>query len=241
MAINSNELRFTTSSILGYIDGRWVLTDAVINGGGHLVIQPGGSAVVSATQSIINSNFAYGKLYIRYKSTYVTSENNFKSGPSVLIDEIYKKESNEIYRNKTRCVGFNTYKVLDEINKVYEDTTIYKTLNKPMAKLVFKIVNDSEEELTIESVGLYTSVDVSEGQVGDIVNNVIKSGEPVGFVTYTTAGYESLIAIGVKVSGSDTQLIFKPTYFNGLMTAIETNFGISYTNIYVEGEPDMEA
>lgn len=237
--IDINSTNFSTSNILGYLDSRWILSSGASISNNILALNPGSTAKIDATQTLVTSTFQACKLSVQYQSSVANSSNNFKSGPSIKVLEAYKNDNNEIYKSKHRCFGFNTFNAINKEANVYLDTTVYETLNKPIGKITLLIENSTTEVLYIQKIELFTSIDVNEEQLSSAVNNVISAGEPGNFITYTSADGSRLVALGVELTGTSKVLIFKPLYSDGKMIEVKTNFGQNKLNTYTTDEPDM--
>lgn len=215
-------LNFDTENFIGYLDSRWVLNNALMDSNGYLVIQAGGTAQLELIEEV-NEDFKYVKVRVEYSSDGVNAENNYKSNPTVFIKEAYKDSNNSIDTVVFRALGFNTF---ETTAKGYLDTTIYQTLNKPMSKLLLTITNNTNYPLTIYSLSMYKSIDISQSQTSKYVQRLNKSGSMVGGKVYHNEDeVKSLNGLGVFVQGGMTELKFRPTYYQGQLIAIETNYG----------------
>lgn len=241
MATN-NDLRFSNTSMLPVLSSEnWTLEDASINSEtGELTIYPGGCAYVVPTQTIVNLCFQHCQVYLKFKNESMLPSNNFKSGPKVEICETYKNTDNAIYKNVSRCLGLNVFTEVDVENHVYSDTTIFKTLNKPLGAYFFKIVNNSDSDLIIYNLGVYTSIDISEEQVSNVVSNVNSSTKPGSFKVYfTDETYGMLSGLGAVLANQSNELKYKPIYANGLLGNIETNFGVTFGVVNIPQPIDL--
>jgi len=222
MSIDTTTLNFNSTSFLGYLDSRWVLTNAVIDSNGRLVISSGGNAVLTLTAEV-NAECKYIKTFVEYSCTGVSSENNYKSDPTILIKEVYKNSSNVIDKVYVRALGLNTF---ETTTNGYSDTTLYATYNKAMSSMVITITNNTGSDLTIYSIAMYKSIDISESQVSTLVQSVNKSGSAESFKVYHNSDTaNSLQGIGVFIQNSTTEIKYKPSYYAGQLVAILTNTG----------------
>lgn len=238
----SNDLRFSNISMLPVLNAEnWMLENASINADtGELNISPGGYASVSPSQTIVNLCFQHCKVYLKFKSDAMLPSNNFKSGPKVEICETYKDTNNTINKNVSRCLGLNVFNEVDIENHIYSDTTIFKALNKPLAAYVFKIINNSDSELIVYDLGVYTSIDISEDQVSSVVSSVNTSTKPGSFKVYfTDSTYGMLSGLGAVLANQSKELKYKPIYANGLLGNIETNFGVTYGVVNIPEPIDL--
>ena len=241
MATN-NDLRFSNISMLPVFNTEnWTLENASINTEtGVLTISPGGSAYVLPSQTIVNLCFQHCKIYIKFKNDAMLPSNNFKSGPKIEIRETYKNTDNAINKNVSRCLGLNVFTEVDADNHIYSDTTIFKTLNKPLAAYLFKIINTSNSDLVIYDLGAYTSIDISEDQVSNVVSNVNTSTKPGSFKVYfTDETYGMLSGLGAVLANQSNELKYKPIYANGLLGNIETNFGVTFGVVNIPEPIDL--
>lgn len=239
MAINANDLRFDTNNILPLLtSSNWELTNATLSDT-SIIIQPGGSAKCIPTQTIMNKVFMYFKVEIDFNSNIITSISNFKNLPYVFITETYKNENNELYRNRSRALGFNTFNPVSGEDGHYIDTTIFSSLNKKLGYYSFDIRNNTDGNLIINSVGVYSSIDISDDQVGKVIDTVQSASEPDGFMVYTNDTYSNLRGLAVTLKNSEKQIKYKPVYSQGLLSSIETNFGVSYPVVYVVADIDL--
>lgn len=240
MAINANEIKFETNSILPVVSSdNWMLDKATCSGT-SIIIYPRGSVKCIVTQTIMNRVFMYYKIVIDYKSDVITSISNFKNLPFAFINETYKDENNVPYRNRTRVLGFNTFNPVGDEDGHYVDTTIFSSLNKKLGYYSFEIKNNTDADLIINSIGVYSSIDISDEQVAGVINTVNAETEPDGFKVYTDETYSKLIGLAVTLKNSEKELKYKPVFSQGLLSSIETNFGISYPVIYVTEDIDLE-
>lgn len=225
----STPIRWQPESFIGEFDGRWQLDNAYIDSSGALVIDGGGKATLELIDEV-NVEFKYLRLVVTFSSGGISFENNYRNRPTIFIKEVYKDSDNEIESVKIRSVGFNTIKEIE--NQVYRDETIFATLDKRMAKFKIEIRNETTSPLTIHSLQVFQSVDLSETQVSRLVNNVMKLGAAETIKVYRNED-NTVNGLGVFIQGSLEELKFKPTYFNGSLLAIETNFGqtISVQNV----------
>lgn len=238
MAINENSLRFSVDSILPLItSSEWTYKNASVVGE-TIVINPGGLARCIPTQTIINSVFQYFKVAIDFTSTSITPESNFKNSPYIFIVETYKNENNELYINRSRTLGFNTFNKIDE-NGRYNDTTIFSSLNKEIGYYSFEIRNNTTNNLIINNIGVYTSIDVSGDQIGNIINAVNAGAQLDHGLIYCTADYQQLLGIGAVLKGTDKEFKFKPLYNQGLLGEIKTNFGVDAPFTYIPHDIDL--
>lgn len=236
--MNTNELKFGTVNILPlFSSSEWALESASVVGE-TLVIRPGGSARVIPTQTIINRVFMYYKIEIDFISSVISSISNFKNLPYCFIVETYKNENNEMYRNRARALGFNTFNPQSDEGH-YIDTTIFSSLNKELGYYSLTIKNNTEADLTINSIGVYSSIDVSSDQVGNVINQVQAETEPESFKVYTNESYSFLNGLAVTLKNSEKEIKYKPVYAQGLLSSIETNFGVTYPVVYVVEEIDL--
>lgn len=239
MAINSDTLRFDTNNILPLItSSEWTYTNASVSGD-TIVINPGGSAKCIPNQTIINRVFQYFRVDIDFISSTITPESNFKNSPYVFITETYKNEDNAIYLNYSRSLGFNTFKKLDEDNR-YLDNTIFSSSNREIAYYSFDIKNNTDGVLIINSVGVYSSIDVSSDQVGNVINNVNAGAQLEQGKIYCTPDYTQLLGIGAILKGSDKEFKYKPIYSQGLLAEIRTNFSVNPTFTYIPNDIDLD-
>lgn len=237
--IHLDELRFSVNSILPVFNpNTWQLTNASIYNN-QLIIQPGGSAFIQPTQTILNMCFQYSKIAVEFQSEGMKPSNNFKSGPKIEIEETYKNSNNDIEQNITRCLGFNVYNPIDKAANIYRDETICRMQNKNIAEYTFNIINNSDDVLTIISIGVYSSIDVSDDQIGGVINRINAETDPEAFKVYTDSTYTDLLGLSVILKNSDKEIKYKPIYSNGLLVKIETNFDIEYPVIYVPEDIDL--
>lgn len=241
MATN-NDLRFSNTSMLPILNTEnWTLEDASIDTQtGTLVIAPGGYAYATPSQTIVNLCFQYCQVYMRFKNEAMLPSNNFKSGPHIEIRETYKNTNNAISKNVSRCLGLNVFTEVDAEAYIYDDTTIFRTLNKPLGAYFFKIVNDSDSDLIIYSLGVYSSIDISEDQVSTVVSNVNTATKPGSFKVYfTDETYSMLSGLGAVLANQSNELKYKPIYANGLLGNIETNFGVTFGVVNIPQPIDL--
>lgn len=237
----ATDLRFNTSdNLLPLITStNWTLENASISGD-TIVIQPGGHAKCIPTQTILNRVFQYYRVDIDFISEVITSVSNFKNLPYVFITETYKNENNELYKNRSRALGFNKFNPVSNETDHYINTTIFSSLNKKLGYYSFDIINNTTGVLIINSVGVYSSIDISDDQVGGLIDNVMAESEPDGFKVYTNDTYSNLRGLAVTLKNSEKEIKYKPIYSGGLLSSIETNFGVSYPVVYVVGDIDLE-
>lgn len=240
MIVNLNELKFSETSILPIISSSdWTFEGAVVDGS-TIVISPGGHAKCVPTQTILNRVFRYFKIEIDYINVGISSISNFKNLPYCFIVETYKNDNNEIYRNRARCLGFNTFNPIDVESSRYIDTTIFGSMNKELGYYSIDIRNNSQNTLTINKINVFTSIDISPNQVGDVINQVNSASDPNGFKVYCDENYEKLNGLAVTLTNSTRELKYKPIYNLGLLGEIKTNFGIDYPVVYVPEEIDID-
>lgn len=230
MAINIDELNFSSKSMIPIIGSAWDVS------GGSIVSQvltlsPDGYATCECEQTIISSTFQYCKLVVEFESSVINTSSNFKSTPRILIGEIYINDNNVVSFVNKRCILFNTFEPKGDDSWV--DTTVYPTLNKPMRTMSIKIINDTDSELVIKNIYAYNSIDVSRSQVDSAIQQVQAAGEPSGFKVYTDEEYEYINGLSVTLSGSSQELKYKPVYVANKLARIDTNFGKSYPVVYV--------
>lgn len=237
MSIN-NSIRFSNTNMLPlFSSDNWSLVDASIVEG-HIVINPRGYALVNPTQTILNLCFNYCRIEIAFEIDNMVPSNNFKSGPHIEICETYKDGNNNINQNINRCIGLKPDYLIDDW---YDNTIEFQTANKPLGAYSFKIVNDSDSVLTIITAEVYSSIDISEDQVGNVVNDINKSTEPGSFKVYFTDGtYSMLSGLGALLANASKELKWKPIYANGLLGNIETNFGITYDIVNIPEPIDID-
>lgn len=239
MGINSNDLRFDKTNLLPLLtSSNWILENATLQDT-YIVINSGGSAKCIATQTVMNKVFMYFKVVIDFVSSEISSISNFKNIPYAFITETYKNENNELYRNRSRALGFNTFNPVGDEESHYIDTTIFSSLNKKLGYYSFEIKNNTDGILRINSVEVYSSIDISDDQVGVVIDSVQSASEPDGFIVYTNETYTNLRGLGVTLKNSEKQIKYKPVYSQGLLSSIETNFGVSYPVVYSTSEIDL--
>lgn len=219
-------INFDTTNILGFLDERWSKTDAYIDSQNVLRIEPGGNIELTLEDNI-NFAFMYSKLVVTFYGEDLDSRNNFKSEPCIFINEVYKdSSSNIISKNITRSVGFNMYKRVSEDPPKYYDETTFKMANMPMHSYIIKIKNTHTKPLLIYNIELFSSIDVSEGQVNKYVTSINKSSTAEKIVIGVSPSDNStLVSFGVYLQNSTNLLQFYPVYYNGNIIALDTNYG----------------
>lgn len=231
MAISTDELNFSTQSMIPILGSAWAVT------GGSIVSQvltlsPSGYATCECEQTIISGTFQYCKFIIEFESTVIDSSNNFKSTPRILIGEVYIDSNNVVNFVNKRSFGFNTFEPTGMADN-WKDTTVYATLNKPMNKMTVKILNDTTANLVIKNIKAFNSVDVSTSQIDATLTQVQAAGDPTGFKVYTDETYEYLNGLSVTLANSSQELKYKPVYTSNKLSRIDTNFGKTYPVTYV--------
>lgn len=216
-------LNFENENFLGFIDNRWVLTNSVLTSDGLLQINAGGTATLELIDEV-QDQFAYMMLKVEFSGDSISPENNYKSNPTIYLREVYKDiRENTINKTIIRALGFNTF-VTSE--KGYIDTTTFKTGNAPMSILQLKITNNTTSTLFIHSIAAYKSIDISESQVTKLTQSVTKAGQAQKFKVYHNSDdVYSLNGLGVFTAGNTVELKFMPTFYDGQIIAIETNYG----------------
>lgn len=238
MAINSESLRFSKDSILPLITAsEWTYNNASTSEG-NIIVNPGGSAKCIPTQTIINRVFQYFKVDITFDSSVITPESNFINSPYVFITEAYKNENNEISLNYNRSLGFNTFNKIDTAS-TYRDTTIFASSNREIGYYSFEIRNNSTGLLVIKQLGVYTSIDISGDQVGNVISSVNSGAELKEGKVYCTQDYSQLLGLGAILNGSEKEFKYQPIYAQGLLAQIKTNFGVNPTFTYIPENIDL--
>jgi len=232
-----DNLQFARDSFLGFLDNRWVLVNAEINGQSQLVIQAGGSARLVLT-SEVQDECKFMRIDVEFSCTAVSSANNYKSNPTLLIKEVCKDiNDNTINKAIFRAFGFNTF---TPTSRGYSDSSIYQTTNQPMASLSIIITNQTTDQLVIYGIGAYRSIDVSEAYVRKVTQSVSKGDSATSFKVYHNDDeVGSLNGLGWLVQGSTLEIKLQPTYFQGQLIAINTNYGQAISIQHVIEQIDL--
>ena len=230
-------LNFENENFLGYLDNRWVLSNCILTSDGFLQINPKGTAILELTNEV-QAQFAYMLFRVEFSGDSISPENNYKSNPTIYLREVYKDiRTNVINKTIVRALGFNTFQTSE---KGYIDSTTFKTGNAPMSVFQIKITNETNSPLYIYKIEAYKSIDIAESQVTKITQSLIKEGAAQLFKVYHNDDAEySLNGLGVFIQNSTYELKFKPTYYDGQMIAIETNYGQVVSVQHLVGEIDL--
>lgn len=218
-------IRWSSQNFVGSFDSRWTLTNATV-ADNTLSLAVGGKAVLVLTKEV-DVEFKYLRVFVKFSSTGITVENNFRNKPTIFLQEAYKDDEGLPYRYMARSLGFNATNY-DATEDKYTDATIVTTLDRRMKQFKIVIQNDSPDPLIIYDFACYQSKDLPEEQlakrVSTVVNSVVKEGSADIIKAYRNAD-GSINGLGVFIQGSSEELKFRPAYFNGELIAINTNFG----------------
>lgn len=224
----TSNITWDNQNLLGFIDERWTYKNAYLNSQGILQIEPNGYISITISDNV-NFAFRYAKLNVTFYGLSLDETNNFKSEPNIFIQEVYKNNSdNAISRGITRVVGFNMYKKVSEDPPKYMDETTFEMGNLPMFSYTLKISNTSENNLLIYGVELFSSVDVSEGQINKTVTSISKSTAAERIVVGVDPNDSTeLVSFGVYLQNAANLVQFYPIYYNGNIIGLDTNYGQS--------------
>jgi hypothetical protein len=152
---------------------------------------------------------------------------------------VYRDGQGAIFRMINRTVGLNTVN-FNNTTQYYTDENIFTTLDKKMA--YFKVTVDNTKNnktLIINSLSMFTSIDVSESQVSQATQNTLNKQKASTFKIYRNED-TSVKGVGVFIDGSANEIKFKPNYLNGMLYGISTNFGDAVAVINTYDDIDLE-
>lgn len=232
--MNDIPIRWTRENFAGKLDNRWTFNNASINSNGVLRVGAGGSATLVLTEEV-DLEFKYVQLKTKYTSLALSQENNYRNKPTLYIQEVYKTDK-DIDTVKFRSLGFTTFNNSDGL---YFNDKIYATLDRPMAKMVVTIKNETDVIFELHSLEMFQSVDLPEKQVSRVLNTAFANSTTDTVIPYFDESGRYMTGFGVLMPGGATELKFGYGYFNGVMVSIDTNFGQSVSVFPVTGVPDL--
>lgn len=221
-------LRFEPNSFIpNFDDPRWVFIDAATSGPerSELIVFPGGSARIELEDEV-NRDFSHVRVATVFWGD-ISEENNYRNKPTLVFKELYKDSLNAPIHMIYRSIGFNPTRTIGI--GVYDDTTIFRTFNRPMRKMIVEIRNETEENLGILHLTAYRSIDVAVSQVNQAIAN-ITAGQLVETVRFRwDSGGNYLEGFDIKIPSEDAFLTHTFQYFLGRLTNINTNYAGSIT------------
>jgi hypothetical protein len=230
--------RWNTTNFFGDFDDRWVLSNASISADKVLTILAGGSATLELVDEV-NVEFKYYRIVNVFSSDVASTINNYRIGPDLIIQEVYKDDSNVPNNTRVRGMGFNTTKK-DIVTNRYTDEAPCSTLNRKMFKIRIQIINDSSADLVIYSLKAYQSVDISESQMSNAMVSIQKDQSTDKVTVYWDDDTNTIInGIGVKIPGTDSEVKYGFSFFNGQLVSIDTNYGQSVSVLGLVGKVNL--
>ena len=227
-------INWQTNNLLGTFDSRWI-----IDGGGYIneayqLILPAGAKASLTLTAEVNKEFKYLNVVVNFYSASLSKVNNFNSAlSSIRIEEIYKDGADKIFKQRYRTLGLNTTNFNKDL-LYYTDETILPMLDKKMAKFRVTVDNTkNHEQLTINTLSMFISKDVSDSQINEVTQNTLNKKSASAFKFYRNED-SSIKGVGIFIDSSADEIKLKPEYFQGMLVSIATNYGqkITVMNTY---------
>jgi len=229
-----NNLVFEKKSILPPFTKDWVLENASISGTSLVLAPKTGRARLYLT-SPVRTDFKHYKVSTEFQSTIADELWNYRSVPSIQIEEGYADETGAINSVNFRALAFN---ITNPTAETHKDDTYIETLNRPLHYMRFIILNNSDAPLTINTVSLFLSIDVSEKQVSKIYAQATSNASAKQINQYFNP-QGIMTGIGFVVNGGNQEMKMKFNYFNGKLISINTNYGQTVSVFSIVGNIDL--